>query len=443
MKEDIWRLGLVLVASLLIGIVTGQVLLCLLVGLAGFMYWQYRIFAELLNWLQRPGDFPAPETSGIVDEIARKFDYLRAHHKKRKSKLSGFIKRFQKASAALPDAIIILGENGKIEWANKKAFKYFGIRWPQDGNQRLSNLIRYPKLLKFLESSQGHDPDKRLEIISPIDAHLRLEIRLAPYGGGQRLMVARNITRLHRINQMRSDFIANASHELRTPLTVIAGYLEAADVEGTDGNLIATKQIRQMRSQTDRMRRLIEELLLLASLESEEEPANRELLHVADIVEGIVSDAKMLSGSSSHQFNTVTDSSLGVMGNHKELYSAFSNLVFNAVQHSPEGTEIYVNWFRDQDCAYFEVSYNGKGISPKHLPRITERFYRADPARTRDKGGTGLGLAIVKHTLARHRARLEIESEEGEGSTFRCVFPEHLVDIPINTSLPKTADATS
>ena len=430
MKQDLWRLLAVMLVSLTIGFLSGQVLLCLLAGLAGFVVWQYRQYAELLRWLRNPSDHSPPEASGIVDEIARKFDNLRVHHKKRKNKLSGFLKRFQKATAALPDAIVILGENDKIEWANKKARKYFGIRWPQDGDQRISNLIRYPELLAFLESKKDTDADQRLEILSPINAQLRLEIRIAGYGANQRLLVARNITRLHRINQMRSDFIANASHELRTPLTVISGYLEACDIDSSEGDFIGAPQIRQMRNQADRMRRLIEELLILASLESEEEPENREVLHIAEMVEGIVSDARLLSAENGHQFSVVTDPETGLMGNHKEIYSAFSNLVFNAVQHSPDKTEIYIQWFRDEKNAYFEVTDDGEGIAAEHLPRLTERFYRADPGRTREKGGTGLGLAIVKHTLARHRAHLEIESEPGKGSTFRCVFPQLLVEIP-------------
>lgn len=441
MKEDLWRLFAVLLASLVIGLLTGQILLCLFVGLAGFIYWQYRIFTDLLLWLQKPGDYAPPEASGVVDEIARKFDYLRAHHKKRKSKLSGFLKRFQKASAALPDAIIILGENGRIEWANKKADKYFGIRWPQDGDQRISNLIRYPELLAFLAGSNKKDPDRRLEIVSPINSHLRLEVRTAPYGRNQSLLVARNITRLHRINQMRSDFIANASHELRTPLTVISGYLEAIDDENDGTELIGPAQLQQMRNQTDRMRRLIEDLLTLASLESEKDPENREVLHVAEMIKGMINDARVLSGSLSHNFKVEADPTVGLEGNRKELYSALSNLIFNAVQYSGENAEIQVHWYRQQENACFEVRDNGDGIATEHVPRLTERFYRVDPGRSREKGGTGLGLAIVKHTLARHRARLEIESTPGQGSVFRCVFPERLVDISEKQLLPPTADS--
>ncbi len=421
MKDDLWRLFAVMCASLLIGLVTGQVLICLFAGLAGYVYWQYRIFKQLLLWLHRRAGTEAPEASGLADEIAREFDYLRANHKQRKQRLSGFLKRFQEAAAALPDAIVIIGEQDKIEWANDRALKYIGIRWPQDANQRISNLIRYPELMSFLAEMEKQSTQRRLEIVAPANPQLRLEIRVAPYGENQRLLVARNITRLHRINQMRSDFIANASHELRTPLTVIAGYLEA--FEADDNASEKTLQFKQMRKQTDRMRRLIEDLLKLASLESETEPEQIDNLNIADMIATISREAKTLSGILAHEISVDADADLWLRGNNKELYSAFSNLVFNAVQYSPAQGEIRIRWYQDNRGAHFEVSDSGEGIAPEHLSRLTERFYRVDAGRSREQGGTGLGLAIVKHVLVRHKAKLDIDSEPGKGSTFRCDFP--------------------
>lgn len=423
MKDDLWRLFTITCTSLIIGLVTGQVLICLLAGLAGYVYWQYRLFSDLLNWLHRRSDNLPPEAGGVVDDIAREFDYLRSHHAQRKQKLSGFLKRFQEASAALPDAIVILGEHDKIEWANSRARKYFGVRWPQDANQRISNLIRYPELISFLEDSQTPSENKRLEISSPINEQLRLEIRVAPYGENQRLLVARNITRLHRINQMRSDFIANASHELRTPLTVISGYLEAIDNDNGETAEIGLAQLKQMRRQSDRMQRLIEDLLKLASLESEQEPEEMEEVNVAEMSISIARDAQALSGILTHKIVVEAEHGLFLLGNPKELQSAFSNLVFNAVQYTPPQGEIRVNWHSDDKGAYFVVTDSGDGIAAEHIPRLTERFYRVDTGRSREKGGTGLGLAIVKHTLARHKAKLNIDSEPGVGTTFVCEFP--------------------
>jgi two-component system, OmpR family, phosphate regulon sensor histidine kinase PhoR len=427
MKDDLWRLFAVMITSLLIGIFTGQVLLCLLTGLAGYVYWQYRAFKQLLVWLHKRNENEAPEGSGLVDEIAREFDYLRSRHAQRKQKLSGFLKRFQRAVAALPDAIVVLGEHDKIEWANEKAFRYIGIRWPQDSEQRISNLIRYPELLSFLEGVSRQTPEKRIEISAPADTDLRLEIRVSPYGENQRLLVARNITKLHRINKMRTDFISNASHELRTPLTVVAGYLESFADDESGSPEVWRDQIKRMRRQTDRMRRLIEDLLRLASLESEQKPNDDDKVNVPEMISAICQEAIDLSGVLSHKITVSVDPHLKINGNSNDLRSAFSNLVFNAVKYSPEGSEIKVDWYKDTNGAHFSVSDTGEGIAAEHISRLTERFYRVDPGRSREQGGTGLGLAIVKHILVRHQAKLEIESMPGKGSTFRCDFPDESI----------------
>jgi two-component system, OmpR family, phosphate regulon sensor histidine kinase PhoR len=427
MKDDLWRLLAVMSTSLLIGIFTGQVLLCLFTGLAGYVYWQYRAFKQLLVWLHRGSENEAPEGSGLVDEIAREFDYLRSRHAQRKQKLSGFLKRFQRAVAALPDAIVVLGEHDKIEWANEKALKYIGIRWPQDSEQRISNLVRYPELLSFLEGVSRQTPEKRIEIIAPTDTNLRLEIRVSPYGENQRLLVARNITKLHRINQMRTDFISNASHELRTPLTVVSGYLESFSDDENGSPEIWQDQIKRMRRQTDRMRRLIEDLLKLASLESEQKPNALDSINVPEVIASIRQEAIDLSGAFTHKITVNVDPLLKISGNSNDLRSAFSNLVFNAVKYSPKESEIKIDWFKDKSGAHFSVNDSGEGIAADHISRLTERFYRVDPGRSREQGGTGLGLAIVKHILVRHKAKLEIESIPGKGSTFQCDFPSESI----------------
>ena len=308
------------------------------------------------------------------------------------------------------------------------ALKYIGIRWPQDSDQRISNLIRYPELLKFLEDASKQTPEKRIEIVAPADADLRLEIRVSPYGNNQRLLVARNITKLHRINQMRTDFIANASHELRTPLTVISGYLEAFSDDDNGSPIVWKDQITRMRKQADRMRNMIESLLKLASLESEQISGSGERINVPDMINSVCEETIDLSGDNTpHKISVNLDPELWLKGNDKDLHSAFSNLVFNAVKYSPEGSEIRIDWYEDDEGAHFSASDSGEGIAPEHISRLTERFYRVDPGRSREKGGTGLGLAIVKHVLVKHRATLEIESAVGKGSTFRCDFPVDLI----------------
>jgi two-component system phosphate regulon sensor histidine kinase PhoR len=226
---------------------------------------------------------------------------------------------------------------------------------------------------------------------------------------------------------MRSDFVANVSHELRTPLTVISGYLENM----MDGEKLSRERrvdcLQQMQGQAQRMTRLVEDLLMLSRLEDEEKITVRDPVAVPAILSSLLEDARVLSGERHHQLVLECDDALWLRGSEKELSSAFSNLVFNAVQYTPEGGHINVRWYRDGERVCFEVQDDGIGIPQQHLHRLTERFYRVDTGRSREYGGTGLGLAIVKHVLDRHAARLEIESQPGKGSTFRCVFAEKLL----------------
>lgn len=425
MKYDLWRFISVLLLSALVGMVSGYFSFSLIVGLLFFIWWQYKEFSKILVWLQKRQETNSPSQSGIVDETCREIDYLRNRNKSRKQKLSGYLKRFQEATRALPDAVIVLGEHGEIEWANEKSREYIGIYWPKDSGLRLPNLVRYPKLISYLNSSE-EELQKGLQVSSPVDNKLMLEIRISAYGDTQKLLVARDVTAISRINQMRRDFIANASHELRTPLTVISGYLEGfVDDEECPKQWI--NYIQQMRSQTMRMQNLIEDLMQLSGLEADSGQSAKETIPLPDILLAIVNEARSLSGFMNHKITLNADPNLYLKANQREIYSVFSNLVFNAVQYTPENGCIDVEWSKDEDGAHFSVRDNGLGIAAEHIPRLTERFYRIDKGRSREKGGTGLGLAIVKHALARYDGSLHIESEVGQGSLFRCDFPESLI----------------
>lgn len=422
MKEDFWRFAGVFLFSLVIGIFTHQILLCLLAGGTLLLFWQYRLLKQMLVWLQTRDENSAPELPGIIDDICREIDYLRERQQQRSFKLSGYLKRFQDASAALPDALVILGEYGQIEWANNKTTEYLGIRWPLDNNQRITNLIRHPELSAFLNKTGRYAMQNTLQIEAIINPDIMLEFRMVPYGDKHKLLMARDITNIQRIDQMRKDFIANASHELRTPLTVILGYLESFSDDSRVPDALRT-QVMQMRSQSERMQRLIDDLLTLSALESTDKQSDVDIVLVPDLLTSILKEAESLSSNMEHIFYLESDPDLWIRGNQRELYSAFSNLVFNAVQYTPAKGIIRIRWYADEQGAHFAVTDNGQGIAPEHIPRITERFYRVDKGRSREQGGTGLGLAIVKHVMARHGARLNIESQPGRGSTFRCDFP--------------------
>jgi len=422
MNPDLKRLLLILAAALIAGLAVGRVFLLLGVGLVIVIIWYYRALSGLLNYTRHGAEDNLHDLPGVVDDLLREFDTMRNGYQQREQKLSTFIKRFEETTTALPDALVVVDDAGRIEWANARAGDYLGIEWPRDRGQRLANLIRYPELAEYLSGNEDRPAQKLLEVVSPANRGRRLEIRINRYGNAYLLLMARDITEFHLINRMRKDFIANASHELRTPLTVIAGYLEAFEEDGEHCPEDWGPKIAQMREQAFRMQRLIEDLLKLSRLESTSELEHAEEVRVADMLENILKEARTLSAGR-HEFVRDLDARIGLLGDQQDLYNAFSNIVFNAVQYTPPGGRITVRWYRDDKGAHVAVEDTGEGIDESHLPRLTERFYRVDKSRSRSMGGTGLGLAIVKHALSRHKARLHVASRLGAGSLFRCDFP--------------------
>lgn len=283
----------------------------------------------------------------------------------------------------------------------------------------MTNLVRHPRFKEYFEQANYAEP---LEIPSPTNDRLRIQLYITRYGNNEHLMLVRDVTRIHQLEQMRKDFIANVSHELRTPLTVICGYLETLLDNVEEVNPRWSRALQQMHQQSGRMQTLLNDLLLLAKLEATDYPSDNQPVSIDDLLQTIVEDAQELSGSKQQTITLEADAAVQLKGSEAELRSAFSNLVFNAVKYTPEQGRIHVRWWGDEQGAHLSVRDSGIGIDSKHLPRLTERFYRVDSSRNSNTGGTGLGLAIVKHVLLRHRARMEISSVPGHGSTFTCHF---------------------
>lgn len=419
MREDIIRVLLVGFIAVLAGIIFGHTLIWLCLGLFYLLFVIYRDLHQFLLWMNNPKDVEPPDAIGVLDQLYRAADARRKRNKTRKKQLSRYLKRFKKATAALPDATIILGDENEIQWGNKPAREILGIKWPQDAGQRIDNLIRHPELGQII----GNDINlqQTVEIPSPIDPDIQLSIQVVPYGKAQRLFIARDITELTRSNRMRSDFVANVSHELRTPLTIIGGYLESL-LDNTEDRQLH-KQLGTMQQQAHRMQDIVSDLLLLSRLEQHEKQPSFETVIVSEMLGKIHREAMRLSGEKDHVFYLEAEADLFLHGNHSELYSAFSNLVSNAVKYTPARGVIRIIWYSDKYGAHMLVKDTGQGIPAIHLPRLTERFYRVDRGRARSEGGTGLGLAIVKHVLNRHGAELHVDSVMGQGSSFRCDFP--------------------
>ncbi len=413
------------IALAALGWLTGTGLAPLVLGLAGYLGWTLYQLYRLALWMEHPKRERAPARVGLFVPLLEATSNLRSRGKNRKKRLRDILGGFQESTSALPDATVVMDENWIVEWSNKVASEYLGIHKPKDQPR---SIFEYIDDRVFREYVDGGDYSRPLQIPGPLDYSISLEVRVVPYGKGKHLIQARDITRLNQLENVRRDFVANVSHELRTPLTVVHGYLESMLEADDDDEMDQWKPILdQMHSQSTRLQRIVEDLLTLSRLETRDRSEGFESFPVCDMIDRIARGAASLGGDNRHQIEVDCDPELGLAGSPSEIESAFSNLVFNAVRYTPAGGTIQVRWFRDGWDACFEVADSGVGIEARHIPRLTERFYRVDVGRSREKGGTGLGLAIVKHVLIRHGGRLKIESEPGVGSTFTCWFPPERV----------------
>ncbi len=385
-----------------------------------YAFWMLFRSRELLGWLRQGGNAEPPEGVGLWGAIFDNLYQQRKEQVQRVVQLQTIIARAQQSTNAVTDAVIVVDQQGNLEWWNQAGNDLLGLQAHTDRGQLITNLVRDPRFVRYFNRGSFAAP---LDIPSSRRQGQMLQFQITTFGEGDRLIVVRDVTRLHNLEQMRKDFVANVSHELRTPLTVIKGYLETfIDMLGTD-NPQLKRGLSQMQQQTLRMELLINDLLLLSRLETENTTQPMKPVAIAKLLRQVYNDALAMNDDKRHQIELEVDESLQIFGDENELRSAFSNLVVNAVKYTPERGQILIRWWADGEGAHMAVQDNGIGIDSKHIPRLTERFYRADPSRHLKTGGTGLGLAIVKHVLIHHNARLHIRSAPGEGSTFSCQFP--------------------
>ena len=367
------------------------------------------------KWLRMGGQNIYPKTTGVWEEIYYHVYRIRKNNKRRKKKLSKMVDQFRESTEALPDAAVVLNATDEIEWANKAARDVLGLK-QSDKGQRIPNLIRFPEFIQYLKSKQYDDP---VILPSPINNKITLAVRIINYGAGLRLLLAQDVTQLKQMERMRKDFVANVSHELRTPLTVIKGYLETLQDVDEGMSPLLTNSLKNMLGQTDRMQYLVDDLLLLAHLETKSR--KHEVVNVPALLTQICHENEELLGEG--RIELTLDSDAKLVGEEHELRSAFTNLLGNALKYSPENTLVKIHWYQTSDALLLDVIDQGEGISAADISRVTERFYRVENKRDKKVNGTGLGLAIVKHVLMRHDAHLIIRSELGKGSCFQCTFP--------------------
>lgn len=429
-QAEFFRLLRYTLAGLISGWYSGYVAYSLLVFLAAFIVRHLIQCYRLERWVRLGAMGEPPGSFGIWKEIYYDIYRLKRRDKRRKKRLAKLLDRFRKATSALPDATVVLGHLDEINWFNKSAGALLGLK-SGDRGQNIGNLVRHPEFTAYLAARIY---DKPVSIPAPVNPEIILGVRIVRYGSGLRLLLAQDITRTEKMDAMRRDFVANVSHELKTPLTVIVGYLEMLRLTPDLPANRVEQVLSSMSVQTSRMRSLVDDLILLSKLESNLPIVADDQIVMEDLLEVICAEIRRYNPDSSIRVEIETGARL--IGNEKEMRSAVSNLVENAVKYSADsGASVNVVWQDDGGGARLDIIDTGEGIPPEHIPRLTERFYRVDTGRSRDQGGTGLGLAIVKHVVKRHHGSLRISSEIGVGSCFSCGFPEEVIVRSENASV--------
>ena len=411
------QLVVVLACGLLVGLLLGQPWPALTVAALGVVVWHYWKLRNVLLRLTAHQRLQPSQGEGVWNELDRLLSRRQNEMRARKRRLLAMLRAYRAAAAALPDAVVVVERNTqRVLWFNQAATTLLGLRHPQHQHVSVVTALQPLPMAHWL--AVGRNAEPMTDVASPGNPDLRLNLRLIPYSDELWLLVARDVTRTMHLEQIRRDFVANVSHELRTPLTVIHGYLDMLDpAEQPEW----APMLAEMQRQSQRMTQLVEDLLTLSRLEARESLPEEDVVMVP-MLATLRREAEALSHGR-HRVSAVDDAGLDLWGSTKELHSAFSNLVINALRYTPAGGEIAIRFAPDADGGVaLSVRDSGYGIPAAHLPRITERFYRVSTSRSRESGGTGLGLAIVKHVLNLHGARLEIASEVGRGSTFACHF---------------------
>lgn len=380
--------------------------------------WDHRRGERLLAWLRGQLTTGAPRDAGQWGEIGYRAERLLMAREAATRQEQLRLQSFLSAIDASPNGVLLLDGEGQITWCNATAAQHFGLDPVRDLRQRVTNLVRAPDFVAYLQSRRF---DRPVTLEGGVDRPT-VSVLVRPYGEGMQLVLSQDITERERSDGMRRDFVANVSHEIRTPLTVLAGFVETLATlplsEEERGRVLSL-----MQQQTDRMQSLVGDLLTLARLEGSPLPGTDRWQPVAPLIQRAVVDAQALSRGR-HEIEAEVSEGAEVAGNEAELLSAVANLLHNAVRYTPAGGRIQVRWQpRADDGADLTVTDTGIGIAREHLPRLTERFYRVDSSRSRDTGGTGLGLSIVKHVAQRHGGQIDVSSEPGKGSVFRVSLP--------------------
>ncbi|MBF0471959.1 MAG: phosphate regulon sensor histidine kinase PhoR [Gammaproteobacteria bacterium] len=416
---------------LLGGWLSGSFFELLSLGLLLSLLWYHYQSRRLQRWCQEGFPPEHQELAGCLGEIQNTLQLQHQRQLRNKRKLIKQISRYRNIFNVIPGAFIILErDNHSIAWFNLNAKKLLGLQ-KSDMGHPLTQFVRNPALVEYLDKPKI---EGALQIKSPLNSDFVLNIECFKLSRKQRALFARDISHSQRLEQMQREFISNVSHELRTPLTVLCGFVETMNDALTDGGKLSEweEALDLMEQQSHRMNQIIDDLLLLSQLENHQlADAKHHPIDIKEMVGHLTRALLPLAQMKSIilTIHDLSDCGVHLLGNEREIYSAFYNLITNAIRYTQDGGEICISCTIDPSEFCFIVNDNGIGISEEDIPRITERFFRADVSRSRENGGTGLGLAIVKQVLLRHNAYLTIDSIPDVGSSFSCHFPSRQFEL--------------
>lgn len=415
-RSELRKLLFLLLGSVGLGWVLGYPVEALAVGFGLVtLVWLFQIW-RMRRWLEHPDQLP-PESSGLWGIVYSTIYRLQRENREARLRLQSTVDYLQESFASMRDGVVILTHRGAIEWSNAAAHRLLQLEYPRDRGQLILNLVRLPEFHDYFLARDFHEP-LQVRMKSGEVGHLQMEV--TPFADGDFLLFIRDITRMQETEQMRRDFVGNVSHELRTPLTVFKGYLDTMLDNRDHIDARFHRPLQHMDLQIKRMESLLHDLLWLSRIESVRSQKKTVKVDMAALLEEL--HEELAQSHPQRGVELEIDCRDSVLGDYRELHSAVSNLVLNAIKYSPDDTVVTVRWSREGNALVLAVIDRGVGVDPIHIPRLTERFYRVDESRSSQTGGTGLGLAIVKHVAASHGATLDIQSTPGKGSTFSLSF---------------------
>ncbi len=406
---------------LLIGAITGNWLIATLITLGVYIAWLYHRLLKLERWIRKGSRISeAYDDHGFVDIIIRQLCAQKKIYNQRKRRTKRILRQLNQNIAALPDATVLLNRKFQIEWCNEPARYLLNLRSPQDLGYKINNLIRDPALLAYLRNPSDKD---YIELDSPVDQDVSIQVKIVSIGEKQFLLIARNISDLKQLQESLKNFVANASHELKSPLTVISGHLEMLEAEDKL-SAAGRRSLQTAQRQAERMKDLIKGLLLLSQVESYRlAPDEGDRISITELMLNVMAALEKHTDKDRVYLDCPHD--LFLLGVNIELEGICINLVENGLKYSTPGTPIRVKWEENLRGEYvFSVQDQSPGIEPRDIPKLTKRYYRGAKSRA-ETAGSGLGLAIVQHAVTKHGATFQIESQLDKGSCFSVTFPSY------------------